>query len=1074
MNEGPGIDETPSEKVIEPLGLTLANSNDFVNILRCGTCLKSGVPGYAQSTQPYAGTVWDKYSSYHQWCVKVFCSRHHLWHACKSCHVRVRKMARHHLAHHVDDDVTGNDVADFPVDNDDDQSQQLEGEGETMEGEMSMVPGTEEPGPSLLRKKSRHDALDRVSKLPASIKMEREASTQYFKSEHQNGKGRESLVAGAFRQLDHPLANARPKETLYHLKCTKFLKSLTKGQVEQFAELNGLIMELSANHGEMVSRPAVSVSDVRRFYLRGPHSITQKLPRPVVYIIDGHAYVSIIDAIKHSLANDESFELQLYDKDGLIVDEQNTDGTGVRCPAFEELVRYAAQSLVLPEGVLNAVLAEIREWSDDVEPSAVRQNKGSMWVFTASIPTSRRGRRGPGRGPTHKVFLIAIGKKGHSHEEVFRRHKEDLELLRKGISMYHGGLKRNIIVGGDIHAISVDRPENSALTFTGGHGGASTHRFGCVHPLYNSSTDFFQKLPSCGRCLKEHVRVALEDLEDVLSGPELCADCANWEVYSSNNILDEVMPAVDANGKNSVYPVRKANHEPTPADVRPVIEEDTAGVTLGAFEVAFPFLSACVHHTFKQIWAKKWNLLPSKEYLRLCGVGGTFADTIANSAREQRCLPWNEVVKPDLPVSWDRGVPFFRYLCGPMHLLFLGIVDTTFELNGAALKKLFVNAAFSSEINVLLDKIRRLSIDWNKSMPLSGKKCTTGSWVSEQYLALARNMKVLYRDLWRYRSNPTTEQTDIIQQVERVVVSLSAMISRIMSPFPVTAQTITDIDRHIKIFLSCVEKLDFILNGSISPDAESHKKPRIPLWNSTANFVCLLRIPETMKQFGSLRDYWEGSLCGEKYLQRIKPLIHGVRPGDQWMKTTMQKIYDFDTLTCITEGYNGVDEITSDDDCMADGEEVEEEEEEYKRYDSVHITMSRLVLQSKLETGLDPISGFVIQSVDGREVMVIPYKTGRQALGYRRVIFNDDLGAEEVGVWYAPVSFVDPEPDLTLPETKSAIRYCSVRSFILVPGKKGYYCAVADDWTERNKKGEFSLYGITASLFGGEMHWTEE
>jgi hypothetical protein len=277
--------------------------------------------------------------------------------------------------------------------------------------------------------------------------------------------------------------------------------------------------------------------------------------------------------------------------------------------------------------------------------------------------------------------------------------------------------------------------------------------------------------------------------------------------------------------------------------------------------------------------------------------------------------------------------------------------------------------------------------------------------------------------------------------VERHVVSLCAMISRIMAPRPVSADTIAGIDCHIKIFLSCVENLDCILHGG-------GDKPRIPWWFTHSNYMCLLRIPPTMKQFGSLRDYWEGSLCGEKYLQRIKPLIHGVRPGDQWLKSTMEKIYDWDTLTGITDAFNGDDDGDDDDETTGDNEDECDGEEEYKRYDSVRITKNRGVTDALLETGEDPISGFVAKSEDGIEVMVIPYKTGRTGLGYRRVVFDDLRGAEEVGLWYAPVAFEDPHGVPSLPEKKSTIRLTSVRSFILEPGKKGCYCAIADDWTE--------------------------
>jgi hypothetical protein len=64
-------------------------------------------------------------------------------------------------------------------------------------------------------------------------------------------------------------------------------------------------------------------------------------------------------------------------------------------------------------------------------------------------------------------------------------------------------------------------------------------------------------------------------------------------------------------------------------------------------------------------------------------------------------------------------------------------------------------------------------------------------------------MKTLFRDFEGYCGHNLTElQLELLRHVERVVVSLSAMISRTISPRLVMVETIADIDSHIKIFLS--------------------------------------------------------------------------------------------------------------------------------------------------------------------------------------------------------------------------------------------------------------------------------
>jgi hypothetical protein len=124
----------------------------------------------------------------------------------------------------------------FPLGNDG-ESQPRGDEGDTGGGDMSVSPGPEEPYLFKAEKNSQYESLDGVSLLPPDITIERPASSKYFESQLLGNNGRELLVAGAFQQLAHPTIPAGKKETLYHLKCTKFLLSLTESQQEEYADL---------------------------------------------------------------------------------------------------------------------------------------------------------------------------------------------------------------------------------------------------------------------------------------------------------------------------------------------------------------------------------------------------------------------------------------------------------------------------------------------------------------------------------------------------------------------------------------------------------------------------------------------------------------------------------------------------------------------------------------------------------------------------------------------------------------------------------------------------------------------
>ena len=151
------------------------------------------------------------------------------------------------------------------------------------------------------------------------------------------------------------------------------------------------------------------------------------------------------------------------------------------------------------------------------------------------------------------------------------------------------------------------------------------------------------------------------------------------------------------------------------------------------------------------------------------------------------------------------------------------------------------------------------------------------------------------------------------------IQSLTSMMAYLMVT-EVNDQIITETERRIKLFLSCykffddefenksmpkkedkqdhdtsniienyitnnndqhlnqdiISNLDFYLNeennievGSILPIVSDNtgvtyeKKytstKRIPGWISSCNFVCLLNLPNAMRQFGPLRNLWEGS-----------------------------------------------------------------------------------------------------------------------------------------------------------------------------------------------------------------------
>ena len=84
--------------------------------------------------------------------------------------------------------------------------------------------------------------------------------------------------------------------------------------------------------------------------------------------------------------------------------------------------------------------------------------------------------------------------------------------------------------------------------------------------------------------------------------------------------------------------------------------------------------------------------------------------------------------------------------------------------------------------------------------------------------------------------------------------------------------------RQILFFLTYFDKLLKLTN-------ELKKDPK---WLSCYNFMSLLNIPETLENFGPLKNFWEGSYIGEKFITQTKSEFFGKR--NNWTYAMLQRI----------------------------------------------------------------------------------------------------------------------------------------------------------------------------------------
>lgn len=113
--------------------------------------------------------------------------------------------------------------------------------------------------------------------------------------------------------------------------------------------------------------------------------------------------------------------------------------------------------------------------------------------------------------------------------------------------------------------------------------------------------------------------------------------------------------------------------------------------------------------------------------------------------------------------------------------------------------------------------------------------------------------------------------------LEHILVSLLAMVSRVMVTGPIESSHVDDAKRHIKIFLTCYERFDILRRGRTNETAGMRRSEKnTARWISNYNFVSLLNLPGTLQRYGSLRMLCEGDGKAEAGIQPLKKRINGL------------------------------------------------------------------------------------------------------------------------------------------------------------------------------------------------------
>lgn len=897
----------------------------------------------------------------------------------------------------------------------------------------------------------------------AIIKLEHVGKqSERFFNDDLGGRGVYKLVARSQFHIDNLDEDLELDDVKMLVGLCRLANELSRTQRDRLAVLLDLVVnhtKKSCDPNKMATTLETKVpstpSQVREMFIKGSHAMVPNLPRPTVRLLGDHAYVSLKECIQDVLARDVVLEPICSGMPNPIVSKLSECKAAK--PIWEAAYELYGDKLLYG----NAMCLYITEWSDDFEPNSLQKSgRGSIWIKTITISSPTAGRQ-----TIANTYPIAVGPKSSSHEKVETRFMEELVEIQKGDFSCYVKSQANVIpIYAAVIASLQDQPERRGCNYIMAGNGTYTSRW-----RYSADLNQLEsRVPSCDSCLAK-----LQDGEDFLS----CDLCTNWSLDSESPLLDTEPP------KN--YPPEML---PQSGKLRPK-------------KIEYKNLVEAADKALSKLVAGDWSAKQATAYLAAEGPNHELindvidvADRIANykyleSNKEQFPQEYDVISKhrkerPDLyegwkpPSPWRRGTSMDQRIDAIMHLLFLGLMKTVMLTTKDWLTDLGKFASFVRFAGGVMESVQQLNLSWCKAIAFKNGKL--GGWVSENYLAMARISKWFYgrvEDLhteyvdvdltlqginkwtkklcvqWlRVRRQPMKGNAEEVKErvesllrdpkgpppvadlptfgdVQQVHHAFVAVVSRIMTD-TVSIADVESVSLRIKIFLTLYDRLE----QKLYPGRPS------PGWVSSYNFSSLLNTPDSMTQYGPLRNLWEGGYQGEGILRYVKQEAnHGMRKN--WQCRLVERVLETKSIEYMEASLGGLTaKVESGDDDAG-----------YKTYKNEVAAMADF-------GNCRPLSGVMLN--DGTIGMVLHG-------GFLMVLTQVNATPTELnGCIYTTWAATTDNGDNGGITTRSDWNSADIKMYLLFlpflditgkpdPAKPHQYYVVNEEWKERHGDGSF-------------------
>jgi hypothetical protein len=728
------------------------------------------------------------------------------------------------------------------------------------------------------------------------------------------------------------------------------LRSSKSFSIEQLATTRGVVLgEINETIARMKSTENVfkhtavptTLAEVQKLYLTGVNSIVENLPCPeAIMTPDGcHSYLPLTELLSTYLAHGyNKFErIPRKNMDG------KTTNSYYQSPHYES-IREAMDERVQKRGMhFLPLLIAIKDWSDDFDKNNSARNRHSIWMKTVTVLMDS------GNGSiSYNSFVIAIGSKGDSHEDVEQLYTNDLKKIIEPNEYFFGASNRNIVASVYLAASIQDRPERDSANGTLGHSSTFCKRF-----QYCCFINKVSPIPSCHECFDNRI-ARLQNKDTVVIRCDVCTD---WSMSPDQTLLHKKLSDFPSSFK---WPQSEAKECPNAPAGRAAGKRDM--VVFVPVQMNYDWMIQVVRYCFfnyhtrllldrnhqlrrtldKSYWG--WNKGESENFLRVCGLSKAITERIMNLATECLAITTEEalpLVEANIvPALWRRPlVQLHQHHDAIFHMVFHGILPDVVQLVSNTLKKIEIRGEVVVLMRWLIPLLRDYHLIDLPLLPFSkgknGEPFSMGAWVGSQKVAFSRVITYSFcqcGNISRKKFVVGVRHVDKLAKalhftdlMTKMLRSYNALVARVMSRYK-TPSLILEVEEYVKLFLSCFLHLENACEErwTTDPPIESNsdsidgpvtgagrkKKPKAKekerKYTSTGNHLSMLNIPSTINKFGTLRDFWDGN--DEKLVQKLKPRCQTMRKlGTQtWKRTVLNHVTRSQSIDIIT-GYNDHD-----------------------------------------------------------------------------------------------------------------------------------------------------------------------